>query len=73
MAFNPPINSAGQPMRLEGEYMVLLRKNIEIEIKIDNASGEKKAKGKVNLSILISFTQFLSAFYHNSSHGFCRR
>jgi len=47
MALNPPINSEGQPMRVEGEYFAILRKNMEIEVKIEGLS-KLTAKGKVS-------------------------
>jgi len=46
MALNPPINSEGQPMRVEGEYFAILRKNMEIEVKIEGLS-KLTAKGKL--------------------------
>ena len=46
MALNPPISIAGVPLRLDGEYMMLERKDIEGEFKIP-IFGKKTAKGKV--------------------------
>ena len=46
MALNPPISQNGVPFRVEGEFFVLERKNIECEFKIDNL-GTKTGKGKV--------------------------
>lgn len=34
MALNPPISLQGLPLRVEGEYMVLKRKDIDVEYKI---------------------------------------
>lgn len=47
MALNPPINHEGQPMRVEGEYFAILRKDMEIEVKIEGWA-KLSAKGKVN-------------------------
>lgn len=46
MALNPPVTSQGIPLRVEGEFFVLQRKDMEIEVKIDNM-GKYGAKGKV--------------------------
>ena len=34
MAYNPPISINGLPLRVDGEYLLLERKNIEVEFKI---------------------------------------
>jgi hypothetical protein len=47
MALNPPISQNGLPLRVEGEFMVLERKNIECEFKIDRMDKKKTGKGKV--------------------------
>lgn len=46
MAYNPPLSINGVPLRVEGEYMILERNNIEIEVNIP-VLGVKKSKGKV--------------------------
>lgn len=58
MAFNPPVTSSGLPMRVEGEYMVLERKSMEIEVKVNGVSGKKAGKGKVLFSTLSFFLIF---------------
>jgi hypothetical protein len=46
MALNPPQNSTGDPLRVEGEYFVMKRKGIEFETRIE--SGNKySGKGYV--------------------------
>ena len=60
MALNPPTNSEGQPMRVEGEYFAVLRKNIEIEVKIEGLA-KLTAKGKVQKSIFIRPSNNLSS------------
>lgn len=47
MALNPPISLDGLPFRLEGEYFMLERKNIESEFKIEGFGGKRAGKGKV--------------------------
>ena len=68
MALNPPINSDGQPMRVEGEYFAVLRKNMEIEVKVEGWS-KLSAKGKVSiLSNSLSLIPFSIAFcYHRQT------
>lgn len=34
MALNPPISLEGLPLRVEGEFLILKRKDIEVEFKI---------------------------------------
>ena len=46
MALNPPITPAGVPLRVEQEYFVLYRKDMECEVKIENM-GKYTAYGKV--------------------------
>ncbi len=53
MALNPPISLDGLPLRVEGEYLVLKRKDIEAEFKIENI-GKKTGKGMVNMNELNS-------------------
>ena len=43
MALNPPINRNGTPFRLDGEYILVERKGIELECKIPTM---KKLTGK---------------------------
>ena len=49
MAENPPLSNTGIPLRVDGEYFVLDRKNVEIEIVIPNVKkfGKRSATGKV--------------------------
>jgi hypothetical protein len=49
MALNPPISQGGLPLRVEGEYMVLQRENIEFEAKITGL-GKVEGKGMVSLA-----------------------
>ena len=54
MADNPPITPEGIPMRVADESFVLERKNVEIEVKIENCKpwGKRTATGKVtNMNI----------------------
>ena len=51
MAFNPPVTNSGLPLRVDGEFLVLQRKNVEIEVKVDGTTGKKTAKGTVISSI----------------------
>jgi len=48
MALNPPISLEGLPLRVEGEFLILKRKDIEVEFKIKNM-GKKTGKGYVIL------------------------
>eukprot|EP00330_Aristerostoma_sp_ATCC50986_P000939 CAMPEP_0114587480 /NCGR_PEP_ID=MMETSP0125-20121206/10432_1 /TAXON_ID=485358 ORGANISM="Aristerostoma sp., Strain ATCC 50986" /NCGR_SAMPLE_ID=MMETSP0125 /ASSEMBLY_ACC=CAM_ASM_000245 /LENGTH=116 /DNA_ID=CAMNT_0001783417 /DNA_START=42 /DNA_END=392 /DNA_ORIENTATION=- len=57
MALNPPINQNGQPMRVEGEYFVLHRKDMEIEAKVD---GFSKKKGKGTLYVTTARLVFVN-------------
>jgi hypothetical protein len=34
MALNPPISLSGLPLRVDGEFLLLERKNIEVEFNI---------------------------------------
>jgi len=49
MALNPPLNSLGDPLRVQGENYLLERKGIEFEIKILNL-GKFRGKGKLILT-----------------------
>ena len=52
MALNPPLNSLGDPCRVEGEFFVMKRKGVEFEMKFD--SGNKySGKGYVQIPHLI--------------------
>jgi hypothetical protein len=44
MALNPPLNSQGEPLRVQGEVFILSRKGIEFEVKIEGI-GKLKGKG----------------------------
>jgi len=54
MADNPPITPEGIPMRVADESFVLERKNVEIEVKIENCKpwGKRTATGKVTMIFL---------------------
>ncbi len=49
MAYNPPVSDRGLPLRVEGEYLLLERKDMEVEFKIPQW-GKKTGKGKIYLS-----------------------
>jgi uncharacterized protein (AIM24 family) len=49
MALNPPLTSAGEPYRVEGEHFIMRRKGIDFEVKI-NGLGKMKGKGMVRLT-----------------------
>jgi hypothetical protein len=69
MALNPPISQNGLPLRVEGEFMVLERKNIECEFKIDGMDKKKTGKGKVIKFIpyyYIIYVDFYSFFSYIS-------
>lgn len=38
MALNPPMNSNGDPCRVEGEYFVMKRKNMDFELKVEKGN-----------------------------------
>jgi hypothetical protein len=38
MALNPPLTQFGDPCRVEGEYFVMKRKNVEVEFKVKNGN-----------------------------------
>ncbi len=63
MALNPPISMDGLPLRVEGEYMVLKRKDIEVEFKTQNL-GTKTGKG------LVKCINFI-VIHHNGKNGIC--
>jgi len=44
---NPPINSNGEPFRIEGEHFVMQRRGIDFEIKIEEL-GKMKGSGMVS-------------------------
>lgn len=47
MALNPPINSNGEPFRIEGEHFVMQRRGIDFEIKVEEL-GKMKGSGMVS-------------------------
>lgn len=63
MALNPPISMDGLPLRVEGEYMVLKRKDIEVEFKTQNL-GTKTGKG------LVKFINSI-VIHNNGKNGIC--
>lgn len=71
MALNPPINSEGQPMRVEGEYFAVLRKSMEIEVKIDGLA-KQTAKGRVYKSIPKNPLIILALCYYGQTR-LCQR
>lgn len=71
MALNPPINQDGQPMRVEGEYFAMLRKDMEIEIKIPGWS-KLTAKGKVNQILLDFHYNIVLALCYYCQNGLCK-
>ena len=64
MALNPPISFDGLPLRLEGEYFMLERKNIESEFKIEGLGGKRAGKGKVKNELFYFFK--IKALYYDS-------
>ena len=46
MSLNPPLNSYGDPLRVEGEFFVMKRKGMEFEFKVDGG-GKYSGKGTV--------------------------
>ena len=52
MALNPPLSPDGTPLRVAGELFVLLRKNMEFEIKI---AGVGKLTGEGDVRFLAMF------------------
>ena len=52
MALNPPFSADGIPLRVEGEYMILNRKDCEFEGKIKGL-GKVTGKGIVKTSLYI--------------------
>lgn len=57
MALNPPLDNNGVPIRVEGEYFVLERKDMEIEVKID---GFSKSTGKGKLYVTTARLVFVN-------------
>ena len=55
MALNPPISLDGLPLRVEGEFLVLKRKDIEVEYKVPQY-GKKTGKGFVLIFIKLYIT-----------------
>ena len=52
MALNPPLTNEGFPIRLDGEYFLLEREDIEFDSYIDNG-GRRSGKGKVKFIFFI--------------------
>jgi hypothetical protein len=52
MALNPPLNSIGEPCRVEGEFFVMKRNNVEFEFKVENGS-KYTGKGVVRIINII--------------------
>jgi len=50
MALNPPLLHTGVPAPLDGEYLVLSRDGMEVEIKIENENSKYKGKGMLYLT-----------------------
>ena len=47
MALNPPLDSNGNPCRVNGEYFILNRTGVEFEFKV-SGGNKYTGKGKVN-------------------------
>ena len=60
MALNPPLDSFGNPCRVNGEYFVMKRDGVEFEFKV---SGGNKYSGKgLVISIFYNFSIFTYFF-----------
>ena len=46
MALNPPVANNGVPFRVQGEVFLIMRENVECDIKIDGL-GKYNATGRV--------------------------
>ena len=47
MALNPPLDTNGNPCRVNGEYFILNRTGVEFEFKV-SGGNKYTGKGKVN-------------------------
>ena len=71
MALNPPVAPTGKPLRVDGEYLVLERKQMECEVKIPGI-GKKTGKGIVHYLFFLIILQKLYlttariVFVHNN-------
>ena len=59
MALNPPLDSFGNPCRVNGEYFVMKRDGVEFEFKV---SGGNKYSGK-GLVIQIFYNFFIFTYF----------
>ena len=59
MALNPPLDSFGNPCRVNGEYFVMKRNGVEFEFKV---SGGNKYSGK-GLVISIFYNFFIFTYF----------
>ena len=55
MALNPPLTNEGFPIRLDGEYFLLEREDIEFDSYIDNG-GRRCGKGKVKFTFILIYS-----------------
>ena len=70
MALNPPVNAQGMPNKIDGEYFVLERQDIEIEVKIPNTNWPKKsATGTVNKQFIFIF---IIVIFNYMQNGVCK-
>ena len=49
---NPPLNSIGEPLRVEGEFFVMKRGGVEFEFKVDRGN-KYTGKGEVSCYYII--------------------
>ena len=64
MALNPPLDSNGNPCRVNGEYFILNRTGVEFEFKV-SGGNKYTGKGRVNQS---KYNLIKYYFYIDDSH-----
>ena len=67
MAYNPPVSDRGLPLRVDGEYLLLERKNMEVEFRV---AGWKKKTGKGHLYLSNARMVFISKDFKKEGHEF---